>query len=225
MAEQLALRNQEALIRSAQEKLSEGKRLTRAEISAVAKAEQAKAKAHDWQFLQAMPKHAYIAEFGGAERTYLDWHDRWGFPWPRGADTVDGREIMRWMRDFIARNGERPPDQPRAPASTSAERIAEAKAEMYETQLAKMRGSLVALEDVKKDQQAVAAAVRAGIEKLCGSCGEWFVENVIGVLSEAWGIDDLSGENEDRPRGLGSGAAAPATVDDSLAEIDPPGVG
>lgn len=165
--ETLEAHNRDVLILTAKEKLSAGKKLTKQEIAAVEAAEKEKQRGHDLPYMRRMPKGEYIERFGGNNQSYINWRQRYGFPWPDRSDTVDAIACLCWYRDYFAESAGKAlaPADNGAPVGAEA-RYRDAKAAMAEVQLKALLGEYLHADDVKADEATLLATVRGFVEGL-----------------------------------------------------------
>jgi hypothetical protein len=217
--------NRAALIKSANANAAAGKKISGQEIRAIEKDEEERNKLRDLPYMRRMPKGEFCKRFGGKHKTYLEWRDAYGFPWgipsddpaggfDYGSGYVDALGALEWFRNFLAeyRRGKGDPSADKHPR---IDRLAEAKAEMAEMQVAVMRGELIHVEDAKKDQNQLIAAVRAFVETLPREAQDVWQDMIL-ELAGGWrieidGIDKRNGSPgapKKPPRGKSSAPAA-----------------
>lgn len=165
------MHNKSLLIKSAQEKLRNGKRLTKQEIAAVDDAQNEQAKARDLPYMRRMPKKDFIELFGGSSKVYIEWHKRWGFPWDPRRAHVDAIEALAWYRQFVADG----PDTPRTPADDDAQRLKRAQADKAELELDLLRGDVIRVEELLPDIDYVAEPWKTVASVACKGCKQHLI--------------------------------------------------
>lgn len=191
IGDRIELHNQAARLKTAKEKLASGRPLTKAEQAAVSQAESDKARQIAMPWLRAMPKGEFVELVGGSTRVYLDWEKAHGLPWHKSKPSVDALELLRWFRDQFAAAGS-PAGSAATRKSDAVDRFNELRAKKAEAEYELMMGRLVYVEDANRDVEAIAKAVRGGIERLerYGRDAQQVMIDVLDEIKEQWSLSD-----------------------------------